>query len=245
MILFSNTDFDELRSVCMLRGAPLPLDYKQQIKDAQKLDDIFDVLDNPLYCNWLNVRLLKRIAKNIKNQQAVKLIKIYKENVDSRKVSDVKQYFSICFDQKTMSLIEVEINKSPEDLTVKEILKSCKELDKILDIYRGAASVINTSVGCLKITIVIPLHCTLHAFKMAQRNALKLRQFHIQYLKIESLPKVFALSFSDNENILVSLSSTTHICKFLLCHMCMCVYVCIIKYDSLKILLGIINYIST
>ena len=66
-ILFSKADCVELKCVCMLRGAPLPREFKQQIRAAQELDDIFDVLDNPLYCNWLNVRLLKRIAKNIEN----------------------------------------------------------------------------------------------------------------------------------------------------------------------------------
>ena len=66
MILLSKADFTELKNVCMLRGAPLPREFKQQIRAAQKLDDIFDVLDNPLYCNWLNVHLLKRIAKILK-----------------------------------------------------------------------------------------------------------------------------------------------------------------------------------
>ena len=232
MILLSKADFDELKSVCMLRGAPLPQQFKRQMRAAQEMDDIFDVLDNPLYCNWLNVRLLKRIAKNIENRQAVELIKIYEENVYSRKVSDVKQYFSICFDEKTVSQIEVKINKIHEDLTVKEIFKSCKELDKIMDIYTGAVSVTGSSAGCLKITIVIPLHCSLHAFKTVKRNTLKLRQFHIQYLEIESFPKLFAVNYPDNDNTLVSLSSDIPICKFALCtctlhvHMYVCIYVC-------------------
>ena len=216
MILFSKIDFAEFKSVCMLRGAPLPQGYKQRIRDAQELDDIFDVLENPLYCNWLNVRLLERIAKNIENQLAEELIKIYKENVYSRKISNVKKYFKICFNKETVSYIEVKINKTHKDLTVEEILNNCEELEEVMDIYTGAVSVTNSSAGCLQITIVIPLYCSLYAFKTVQRNALKLRQFHIQYLEIESLPKVFALNYSDNENTLVSLSSTIPICKFLL-----------------------------
>ena len=226
--LFSKTDFAKLKSVCMLRGAPLPQKYKQQIKDAQEPEDIFDALDNPLYCNWLNVRLLERIAKNIENQLAEELIKIYKEIVYSRKVSNVKQYFGICFDKQTMSHIEVKINKIHEDLTVKDILNNYK-LEEVMNIYTGAMSVKDTSVGCLKITIVIPLHCSLHAFEMAQRNALKLRQFHIQYLEIESLPKVFALNHSDNENTLSSLSSSIPICKL---YYYICLYVQYVWYRS-------------
>ena len=135
-----------------------------------------------------------------------------------------------------MSQIEVKINEIYEDLTVKEILKSCKELDKIMDIYTGAVSLTGSSAGSLNITIVIPLHCSLHAFKMVKRNTLKLRQFHIQYLEIESFPKLFALNYPDNDNSLVSLSSDIPICKFALCtctlHVCMYVYmyVCVYTY---------------
>ena len=244
VILLSKVDFAEFKSVCMLRGAPLPREFKQQIRAAQEMDDIFDVLDNPLYCNWLNVRLLKRIAKNIENQQAIELIKIYEENVYSRKVSDVKQYFSICFDDKTVSQIEVKINKIHEDLTVKEIFKHCKELDKIMDIYTGAVSLTGSGAGCLKITIVIPLHCSLHAFKTVKRNPLKLRQFHIQYLEIESFPKLFALNYPDNDNTLVSSSSDIPICKFALCtctlHVCMYVYMCVCMYVGMYVCISVV-----
>ena len=64
----------------MLRGAQFPQEYKQQIKAAGELGDIFDVFEqHKLYCNWLNVRLLKRIAKNLDNRRAVKLIQFMKK----------------------------------------------------------------------------------------------------------------------------------------------------------------------
>ena len=238
--LFAKVDFVKLRRICMLRGAPLPKEFKQQIKEAQELDDILDVLDNPLYCNWLNVRLLKRIAKNIDNQQAEELIQIYEDSVYSRKVSDVKQYFSICFAEKTVSQIELEINQHHENLIVKDILKYCKELEKVMDIYTGAASATGSRPGCLKITIVIPVHCSLYAFKMVKNNIIKLRQFHIQYVEVESFPKVFTLSCFGTENYLVHLSSDTSKCKFFMdavvrsctyvCQCILCTYVCVHIY---------------
>ena len=211
--LFATVNITKLRSVCVLRGAPLPKEFKEQMKAAKELSDILDVLDNPLYCNWLNVRLLKRIAKNIDNKRAVELIEIYEDSVHSRKVADVKKYFSICFNKNVVSLIEVKINKSHEDLTVKEILQCCKELENTMDIYYGGVSVIDSNPGCLLITIVIPLHCSLHAFNMATKNILKLRQYHIQYLEIESFPKVFAFNHPVSETSLASLSSGTLKCK--------------------------------
>ena len=223
--LFATVNFSKLRSVCMLRGAPLPREFKEQIKAAEKLSDILDVLDNPLYCNWLNVRLLRSISKNIENKTAVKLVQMYEEIVYSRKVSDVKQYFSICFDQKTVSVIEVKINKIHEDLTIKQIFDCCKELERAMDIYAGAASVIDSNLGCLKITMIIPLHCCLHAFNMAKQNFLKLRQCHIRYLEIESFPKVFAFNYPASENTLASFSVNSLKCKFYL-YICTFRYVC-------------------
>ena len=212
-ILFARVDFTKLKSVCMLRGAPLPQEFKQKIRAAQELDDILDALDDPLYCNWCNVRLLKRIAKNINNQKAERLIQIYEDNVYSRKVSDVKQYFKACFDEKTVSKVEIKINKRP-DLTMKQVIDYCEKIENIIDIYTGAASVTDSNPGCLKITVVIPIHCSLHAFKMAKNNFFKFRQIHVQYLEIESFPKVFAIDYLDKENTLEALSLNTPNCKF-------------------------------
>ena len=129
--LFREENFSKLKSICQLRGAPLPLEFKQQVKAAREVHKIFDVLrDNPLYCNWLNVRLLKRIAKNINNQRAVKLMQTYENSMYSKKVSEVKQYVSRAyFDAKTVSVLEVQINKNHEDLTVKQVIDISKELD--------------------------------------------------------------------------------------------------------------------
>ena len=142
---FEKIDFTELKKVCMLRGVPLSSEYKEKINAAHNVDDIFNVLDNPSYCNWLNVNLLKRIAICLDHSYAIKLIKHYEENIYSRKVSNVKKYFSICFDQKNLSLIEEEIYKLEEDLTVGEIFE-LKELLKEMDIYTDTASVSGTYV---------------------------------------------------------------------------------------------------
>ena len=213
--LFSKVNFSELKSVCMLRGAPLPQEFKQKIKAAEKLDHIFDVLDNPMYCNWLNIRLLKMIAANIDNKQAKEIIQIYENHHYSRKASDVIKHFSACCDGKTVSRIKVEINKDYKNVKVKDIINYCVELEKIMDIDANTTTAIDSSPGCLNITIVIPLHCSLHAYKIIKKRFYKLRQMHIQYLEIESFPKVFALNIGINEDTLASLSKNVLKCKFL------------------------------
>ena len=223
----------------MLRGSTsFSPEFKQKIRDAKELDDILDALDNPQYCNWLNVRILKTISINSHNQPAVELIQMYEDSIYPRKASDVKEYFSKIpnFDKNTVSLIEAEINKDHENITVKQIIEFCKKIEIIIDVDGGTASVMSTGPGCLKITIVIPLHCSLHAFKMAKKNFLKLRQFHIQYVEIESFPKVYALNYPA-EQIPGILSSSTPNCKLhpyvRQCSLCM--YVCNYMYLSMCI----------
>ena len=224
-ILFSTVDFVTLKSICIFRGSSLPRNFKQQIRAAQELDDILDALDNPMYCNWLNVRILKRISINSHNQPAVELIQTYEDSVYSRKASDVKKYFSLCFDENTVSLIETKINSHHGNITVKQIIEFCEKIEKMMDIDVGTASVVSSDPGCLKITIVIPLHCTLHVFEMAKKNYLKLRQFHIQYMEIESFPKVYAFNYPDSRNTSGILSSSTPKCKLYLGTMYVASYV--------------------
>ena len=244
--LFEKMDFSKLKSVCMLRGVPLPRDFKQQITGATNFYDILEMFDNTIYCNWLNVHLLKKIANNIDDQEIGKAIKIYEDHIYSRKVSVVKNYFSLCFDEKAMSKIEVKINKGPEDLTVKQIIDCFGGLENVMDIYTGAISTIGSRPGCLRITVVIPLHCSLHAFKMAKRSFIKLRQFHIQYLEIESFSRVFAFNCCNDENAPMISSSDVPKCEFtyVKClytyvRMCMCMYVRMYVYMYVHIYVNV------
>lgn len=219
--IFAKLELTELKTVCMARGMPLPREFQKEVKKAENLDDILDMFNNTIYCNWLNVRLLKVIANNIDDKRAVKVIKMYEDNVYSRKVSDVKSYLSLfCFDENTVSKIEVEINKSHEGLTLKEAVQVSESLEKILKTYPSSVSLAGSNPGCLRITVMIPLHCSLYAFEMAKKNFLKLRQFHIQYLEIESFPKIFALNCSDNDSSHAIVPSKTPTCKFHFSKLC-------------------------
>ena len=195
-ILFGEVNFTQLKSACIQRGTLLPSEFKQQIKAAVELDDLLDALDNPMYCNWLNIRVLKRIVKTIDIQEAKHLIEIYEKCVYSRKVSDVEMYFhSDYFKQSHVSLVNAKIVKSFESLTVGDIIKFCEKLESNMGVYAGSVTATECQPGCLLITCVIPIHCALHAYETAKTNFLNFRQFHIQYIEIESFPKVFALNF--------------------------------------------------
>ena len=216
-ILFEEeVKFSKLKTACERTGVLLTKDFKESIKKAQDHRDIFEVLENPLYCNWLNVRLLKTIARNICNIKAVNFIQKYEEHIYSRKVSSVKKYFTPrYFNKETLSVIEVKFNCSSEELTVKEVIDHNEKVEKVLNIFTGGTSAIGVEPGCLKLTFVIPLQCTIDAYNTAMKNFLKLRKFHIQYLEIKSFPKVFAFSHPDKQLTHSILSSSPPKCKYI------------------------------
>ena len=199
-ILFNEVNFTQLKNACIQGGTLIPSDFKQQIKAAVELDDLLGVLDNPMYCNWLNVRLLKRIVKTVDIPEAELLIQAYEKSVYSRKVSDVKIYFhSDYFNPSHVSLVNAKILRSFKSLTVADIIKYCQELECNMGVYAGSVTATECQPGCLLITCVIPIHCALHAYVTAKTNFLRFRLFHIQYIEIESFPKIFALNFSIQE----------------------------------------------
>ena len=211
---FNETDFPKLKNKVVLATIYLPQEIRVKLMAAQKSNDIIVVLVDSLYCNWLNVRLFKRIAKVNDNQKAVKVIQIYEDHVYSRKASSVKKYFTFFFDEKIVSEIELTINKNHEDATIKEIIEYCGIVEKITDIETGIAIAKKIGPGSLKITIVIPLHCSFHAFKMAKKKFYKFRQFHIQCLEIGSYSKVFAMNCLVNECAITNLLLSAPNCKF-------------------------------
>ena len=129
-ILFGEIDFSKLKGACIQRGTLLPRTYKQQIKEAVNLDDLLDALDNPMYCNWFNIRMLKRIVKIVNIDEGKNLIQAYEKCVYSRKVSDVKKYLhSYYFKESLLPMIGAKINNSSESLTVADIMEYCKSLE--------------------------------------------------------------------------------------------------------------------
>ena len=197
-ILFGEVDFTQLKRACIQRGTLLSNDFKQEIKEANELDALLDALDNPLYCNWLNTHLLKRIVKTIHIPEAAHLIQAYEKCVYSRKVSDVIMHFDPrCFKQSHVSKVIAKITTKFESLTVADIVDYCQTLEcNIMGVCAGTVTAAQCQPGCLLITCVIPIQCALHAYETAKRNFLNFRQFHIQYIEIESFPKVFALKFA-------------------------------------------------
>ena len=193
---FDEVEFKKFKKICTLRGANCPQEFRAQVQAAETLDDILDTLEKPNYCNWLNIRLLKRIVKLTEIPEAQSLLDAYEKCLYTRKVSEVRPYIqSIYFDPKHFSKVEAKINKHAEMLIVSDVIKFCQMLESDLKFPEGSVIATDCDSGCFKITCVIPVQCAFHAYKMAMENVFKFRKFHIQYLKIEPYQKLFAMHY--------------------------------------------------
>ena len=194
--MFDEVEFKKFKQICALRGADCPQDFRKQMQEARTLDDILEILEKPNYCNWLNIRLLKRIVRLTEIPEAQRLLDAYEKCLYSKKVSEVRPYFrSIYFDPKHLSKVEAKINKHAEMLVVSDVIRFCEMLESDLKFPEGSVIATDCDSGCFKLTCIIPVQCASHAYRMARKNIYKFRKFHIQYLQIEPFQKIYALNY--------------------------------------------------
>ena len=178
------------------------------------MDDITKTLKNPAYCNWLDVRLLKRIANLAEISEAKKLIETYEECLYSKKVLDVTPYFKqIYFNPKHVTLVETKISKNVDNMVVLDVINYCRQLESDMNISPGSVTATDCARGCLTIKCIVPLRCLLHMRWMAKKIFFKFRQYHIHYLQIGGFPKVFAWNVHASKASLSMFTSTAPKCK--------------------------------
>ena len=111
----------------------------------------------------------------------------------------LKKYFhSDYFKQSHVSLVNAKINESSDSLTVADIIKYCQRLESNMGVGAGSVTATKCQRGCLLISCVIPIRCTLHAYETTQANYLQFRQFHIRSIEIKPFPKINSLNISVN-----------------------------------------------
>ena len=93
-LILCKVKFITLRRACLeninkIGGAVLPENLVTEIRTANDLDDLFDVLGSSPYWNWMNIRMLVKMANVSRQPAALKLIDRYREEVYSRKVMEI------------------------------------------------------------------------------------------------------------------------------------------------------------
>ena len=105
--------------------------FQELVKKVQSFDSLFKLLEeNPMYCNWMDIRLLEVIAISSEDRNIVNLIEGFKESIYSRTLKqvfkDIPSLQKKVFDYR--NLISTSQFKNPDDMKVEELLAISKHL---------------------------------------------------------------------------------------------------------------------
>ena len=185
----SNCEFTLLRSACVKLDKPLgetnklPSEFVDKIYATKNLNDLLALLIASPYCNWMNVRLLEKMAALSCQVEAEQLITKYKKVVFSKKVTDVLQYIpNVKVTDDYYVKVRDKWKKDLEDITVEDIANHWVQLENIFDIDQSEILLKNLLKGCVEINWLIPVNLMSHARLSAFKNWCDLED--VSYLSI-------------------------------------------------------------
>ena len=189
--LWRESNFSELQKICA-RDIRLSHELKIDLRNSTELEQITDLLINSPLCNWLELRILKRMANVADIPEAIRMIEAFEECVHNRKCTEIKEYLKKEYiNPDHLTLVIAKVNQNSEKMVVTELIKYCRLLESALRLSEDSSAAAGIQNGCLEIRFYIPTHSYLYAHEMATNNFLQLRPMHIQYLQIGSHAKVF------------------------------------------------------
>ena len=141
-------------------GITLSKDTENTIRSSENLYDLFEILtcdrDCRPYCNWMNIRMLEKIAGN--SSAAKQTIEKYKKNIYSRKVKDViSDISSLELPKNGYTEVKEKWKKDFDDLTIKDISKRWNEIEKKFNVEETML-LKSINEGCVEVTWLLPNH---------------------------------------------------------------------------------------
>ena len=169
--LKKESDFIKVRRRCIqnvnVTGTiSLSKDTIKEIRNAKEFDELFDISCCTPYWNWMNIRMLERMATDCSAAQQV--ISQYKNDVFCRKVKDVvSEIPNLEIPADKYTEVKGKWNKDFDNLTVKDIVEQWNEIEKKFNVEE---TMILKSIteGCVKICWLIPNDFVEHAIDSAQ-----------------------------------------------------------------------------
>ena len=160
--ILSSADFPSLRRACLensskLGGVMLPNDLKSSIAATQSLNDLFDVLCDTPYWNWMNIKMLSKMARASHLPAATRLIRQYKEEVFSRKLIEVLQQLPSCDSSSNYyTKAKEKWNKDLNEITVNDLVNHWSEVEQIFDVEEPTILLDRVINGSIEIHWLIP-----------------------------------------------------------------------------------------
>ena len=160
--ILSKAKFPSLRRACLensnkLGGVTLPSELKSNIAAAKSLDDLFDVLCDTPYWNWMNIKMLAKMSKASHLPAATELIQQYKGEVFSRKLIEVLQQIpSYGIPGNYYTKAKEKWNKNLNEITVNDLVNHWSEVEQIFDVEEPTILLDSLVNGCIEIHWLIP-----------------------------------------------------------------------------------------
>ena len=194
--LWSNVEFSKLKNTCK-RDRRLSVELRNDLQSTTTLEEMFDLLSDSQFCTWLEIRILKCMAKVADIPEATSMLNIFEECVHSRKCSEVRVHFKkIYINPDHLTLVVAKLNKNAENMIVADLIKYCYKQESILQLPPESITLVNSNTGCLEICVVIPCYCSMYAYEVVKSCFFKLRPLNIQYLQIGTFPKVYTTNMT-------------------------------------------------
>jgi len=198
----------------------LPKSFFDEICATKNFDELFRVVVDSPYCNWMNIRLLKQIALASLQVNARKLIEQYINAVFSKKLKDVIEHISeIQVTEGYYTKAKEKWKKEFEDVTLKDVFKEWDKLERIFGTEEPAMLLERAFEGSVEFHWLIPAELVCHARYSAFRNWHQLHD--ILYLDIcDHVIKDSRYEFSTGNS-----NTGTYVTLYMLCVCCVCVCV--------------------
>ena len=153
--LWVNVEFSKLRKTCR-RDRRLPYELRKVLESTTSLKELIDVLSDSPFCNWLEIRILKRMADIADVREATQLIKAFEKCVYRRKCSEVKEHFIKQFiNPNHFEKVKAKLNKCEEHISVAELITYSRKLESIFKEPSGTCTLLSdNNKGCLEVCFV-------------------------------------------------------------------------------------------
>lgn len=208
--LFDGTNFKQIYTK-VITGAGYPPDFVKQMKVVENFSDILCVSSDPytLYCNWLNIRLLKKLVEASKISEAQRLVEEYEGYLHSKTVVEVRIYFqSIQYHSLNIHKVALKVNRS-DMLSVYDVTKYSEILESDLNFPEGSITIVDCNGNSLTIQCIFPSYFEMMFSQKIQKDLyFKFRKHHIQYVQFEK-KKIHAVNLSLQVDLLRQLESSS------------------------------------
>ena len=166
--ILSKAKFTSLRRACLensnrLGGLAISKELKSRIETAQNLDHLFDVLCDSPYWNWMNIKMLTKMAQASLSDAASKLIQQYKDEVYSRKLIDVlPQLPNLNISDTDYTKAKEKWKKDLNDVTVNDLVNHWSEVENIFNVEEPTVLLDKVINGSIEIHWLIPTELVEH-----------------------------------------------------------------------------------